>query len=584
VIEQFFSSCRRIINSIGVFIYLIVALAGIAAFLFLKPYYLRAQAYDLKGLDDFNVTTVFYYRHGEDIGHLFVEDRTLLKHDEIPDRMRRAAVAIEDRHFYKHGGLDYRGLLRAVYTNVRALKYSQGASTITQQLAKHLMGRFEKTLDRKLTEMFLARRIEETYSKDEILDYYLNRIYFGKGHFGLASAANGYFGKEAKDLSLSECATLAGIIKTPSSASPRKSLKTAQWRRDLVIKAMARQKLITPEEAAQALETPLTLVPETPLRAQSYFIALAIKELREDINLDEGDDIPQGLSVRTTLDLGMQRAAESEAFNKLADIEASNMTPDQLQVAALVLNASDSAVRVLIGGRDYKESAFDRVRMARRENGAILQPFLYALAFERLNLHPASMINASYSDGSETGEEEEIGPGTPEQNLGKRFLMVQDALALSNKSCAVRVGLQLGIDNFVDWLTSAGAKASHRSSGGSSWNLEPLTLYEITSLYQMLDNEGLLEPPYVIESVRSNQGELLYQAAKQPVIPLLDPVVAQQMTLTLQSVIRDGTGRQLSQNYSFPAPVAGMTGYSEGYRDAWFVGYTPDLVAGIWVG
>lgn len=592
MIQKSITTRKHVLSSLGGLIFLIATLWLISVVQWLRPYYVKAESYDLKTLDDFNVTTIFYDRHGEDIGHLFVEDRTLLKHDEIPEQMRHAAVAIEDRHFYKHGGIDYRGLLRAIYVDAKTLRRSQGASTITQQLAKHVIGRFEKTLERKLEEAFLARRIEKAYTKDQILDYYLNRIYFGKGHFGLASAAKGYFGKEAKDLTLSECATLAGIIRAPNSASPRKSLETAKRRRDIVINVMAQQNLITPTEAAQALLAPLTLAPETPLREQSYYMAQSIKELRDALDLDEGEEIPQGLSVQTTIDIGMQRAAEAEVMNKLTEIDeklllqraASSTTGNQLQVAAVALDASDGAVRVFIGGRDYKESPFDRVRMARRENGALLQPFLYALAFEQLKLHPASMINASASDGGEKGGEEEIGLGTPEQNAGKRFLMIQDALALSNKACATRVGVQLGIDHFVDWLTSGGVKPPHRLGSETSWGLGPLTLYEVVSLYQMLDNGGLRSPPYVIDTVKSRHGELMYKAAKEPGTSLLDPIVAQQMTLTLQSVIRDGTGSQLTQNYSFPAPVVGMTGYSEGYRDAWFVGYTPSLVAGVWVG
>ncbi|MDD5260783.1 MAG: penicillin-binding transpeptidase domain-containing protein [Methylacidiphilales bacterium] len=551
---------------------------------------MRAKAYDLKHLDDFNVTSVFYDRSGEEIGRLFVEDRTLLKHDDIPDRMRQATLAVEDKRFYSHKGIDRRGIFRALCVDLKTGKQTEGASTITQQLAKHLIGNFEKTMDRKLVEAFLAARIEHHFTKAEILDHYLNRIYFGKGDFGLAAAAQGYFGKKAKDLTVSECALLAGIIKAPNSSSPRNNAEAALKRRDHVIALMAAQKMLSSEEATAALQEPLKLIPEQPLRVQSYFMALAIRELREVLKLEEGEEIPQGLSVQTTLDARMQRASELQTAAKLKDFTQKaaplkledNAEPSELQAAALVLDLNSGAVRVLIGGRDYEKSPFDRARMARRENGALLQPFLYSLAFERLNLHPASMINASFLD--DAGKLEEVGLGDPKRDLGRRFLMIQDALALSNKACATRVGLQLGTSVLADWLASAEVAKPGQNEMKTSPDFEPLTLYEITSLYQMLGNGGLLVAPYSIESVSNDRGEILYHAGKNPGKPLLEPLVARQMTLCLQSVTRDGTASMLSQDYSLPSPVVGMTGYSEGYRDAWFVGYTPSLVGGVWVG
>lgn len=587
---SFFRWCGRFLLVAGMVLILgAVCLGGIGYYL-LKPYYLRAESYDLKTIDDFNVTTVFYDRSGEEIGRLFVEDRTLLKHDEIPDFMRQATLAVEDRRFYSHLGIDIRGILRAVYINLKTGKKTEGASTITQQLAKNLNGNFEKTIDRKLLEIFLALRIERHYTKDEILDYYLNRIYFGKGNFGLAAAAKDYFGKKAKNLTLAECALLAGIIKAPNTSSPRNNAAMALKRRDRVIVLMAIQKKLTMEQAETAKGESLRLIPEKNARGQSYFMALAMKELREALKLDDAYDIPQGLSIYTTLDSRMQRDSEFQVITKLNEIteKLDALKPgdhpdvNQLQAAALVLEVNSGAVRVLIGGRDFRKSPFDRARMARRENGALLQPFLYALAFERLHLHPASMINASFVD--EAGTQEEIGFGDPKQDLSKRFLMIQDALALSNKACATRVGLQLGARGLVDWLASAGIGRSSQSENSTSWNLEPLTLYEITSLYQMLANSGQYIIPYAIEKVVNQQGATLYQSRQKYSQALLEPLLARQMTLCLQSVTRDGTASLLTQDYHLPSPVVGMTGYSEGYRDAWFVGYTPSLAAGVWVG
>lgn len=573
----------RILCGLTVVIFLSVVAVSVLTYYMLKPYYLRAQTYDLKKIESFNVATVFYDRAGIEIGRLFIEDRILLKHDEIPDIMRHATVAAEDRRFYSHGGVDPRGISRAFAHNLKKWKLSQGGSTITQQIAKHLIGRFERTLDRKLVEAFLAYRIERKYSKDEILDFYLNRIYFGKGYFGIGAAAKGYFGKQAKDLSLSECATLASIIKAPNVFSPRNNIQASMRRRNMVLGLMVEQKFIPPDAAAEASTSQLSLVMEKPVRGQGYFTSLAIKELRKVLDLDEDDDIPQGLVVATTLDSSMQRTSEIEATKKLAEIGKLWPAPasadnSELQVGAVVLDLNTGAVRVLIGGRNYEKSPFDRVRMARRDNGALLQPFIYSLAFERLHLHPASMINASYLDDSALMLGKAIGLGDPQQDLGKPFLMIQDALALSNKSTALRAELQLGLDTFNDWLSSAGIPRAQSNDS------TPLTLYEITSLYQMLGNSGLQHNPYTIESIINDNGEMLYQAFKTEGTRLLDPLTAKQMTLSLQTVTRDGTAGMLTQDYKFPSPVVGMTGYSTGYRDAWFVGYTPSLATGVWVG
>ena len=561
----------------------------LALVFFLKPYYLRAQAYDLNKLSDYKVASIFYDRKAAEIGRLFVEDRVLLKHDEIPETMRQAVVAMEDRRFYSHWGVDLKGVARAFYHNLRHWRCSQGGSTVTQQIAKHLIGRFERTFDRKLVEAFLALRIEYHYSKTEILDLYLNRIYFGKGYFGLEAAATGYFGKHARDLSVSECAALAAIIKAPNTYSLRKNIEAATKRRDYALMLMMEQGMLAPEVVGKALASPLRTIPEVPVRGQGYFMALAIKELRQLLDLGEEEDIPQGLTVQTTLDVGMQRAAESVArqqLNKLNPNRASGASPlgaeaDELQTAILALEMQTGAVRVLVGGRDFDKSPFDRARMARRENGAVLQPLIYSLAYERLHLSPVSLINASYLDETAVKRDDKLGLGDPARDLGKPFLMIQDALALGNVSAAARVKTELGLDLVDQWLEGAGIARSSRDRPGLSTDL---TLYELTSLYQMLGNAGSRIEPYCIESVRNHNDETLYQSKRGEGKALLDPLTAGQMTLSLESITRDGVGARLSSEFGVPAPVAGMNGFSSGYRDAWYVGFTPTLACGVWVG
>lgn len=568
--------------------------SGAALYRYLRPYYLHALTYDLSKMEDFHVTTVFLDRHGEEIGRIFVEDRKLMTHAQVPDLMRRAIVAAEDRRFYSHRGIDPRAVLRAMRANLQRRAFSQGGSTLTQQLAKHLIGNSSKTIDRKVLEAMVAFRIERHFRKQEILDCYLNRVYFGKGYFGIGAAAHGYFAKSPMELDLAECALLAGLVKAPTSRSPRHDPEKAIEFRNSVVSKMREQNFITASAARIATSASLRLAPATAAGVsggvRSYFMAVAEGELAQALNLKDENDIPQGLLVNTTLDLRDQRAAEVATLKRLLEIEtrlATQSTEEahtergRLQAASLVMDLHTGAVRVMVGGRDYQESPFNRATMSRRENGALLQPFLYALAFERLKLHPASMIMASFLDSNTPARPEEIAIGDPNRDLAKRFLTIQDALAFANKACATRVGVLLGARPFTSWLSSAGVTSIDPETAAG---FKPLSLSEVTSLYQLLGNGGVRMSPYTIESVLNAREELVYQADHGHGQPLLDPTASRQMTLTLRAVTREGLAEGLSNDYAFPAPVVGMTGYSEGYRDAWFVGYTPGCVAGTWVG
>lgn len=564
---------------------------GFAAYFYLEPFYRKAQTYDLGKLDDYDVTTTFFDKDGNVIGRLFTEDRIVLTREQIPDRMRDAILAVEDRRFYSHPGIDFQGLLRAAVINLRAGRAAEGGSTVTQQLAKHLMGDFSRTIERKAVEAFLALRIEKHYTKDEILDYYLNRIYFGTGYFGLGAAAKGYFGKDAKDLSIGECALLAGIVKSPNSASPRNNMGAARARRDASIRKMEAEGFISRAEAHAALREKIALVPRAPSGVQTYLVALAQAELIQVLGLGENDPIPGGLRVYTTQDTALQRQVEAVVekrmrgieteLKKLREIEA--FDDGSLQVAALVAEAETGAIRVYLGGRNFLQTPFDRARMARRENGALLQPFLYALGFEKLGLHPASMINASFVDPETFGQTNEKGLGDPQRDLGRRFLTAQDALALSNRAAAARVARQIGIKSFQDWLVRSGSTIN--PTANTYWDLSPLSLLEVSSLYQAMANGGEQVPLHTVVRVTNDQGKDLYvHEEKTRKRRLMDELTARQMTLTLQSVVRDGTASFLRKNYTLPVPYVGMTGYSDGLRDAWFVGYTPSLVGGVWVG
>jgi penicillin-binding protein 2 len=562
-------------------------------------YYARAETFDLKKLDDLNVTSTFYDVNGEELGRIFVEDRIVLTPDQIPQAMRNAVMAAEDHRFYEHGAIDYWGIARAFRENLSKHSHSvQGGSSIEQQLAKHLIGDFSRTMDRKFLEAFVAIRLEQHLTKDQIMNYYLNRIYFGKGYFGVGAAARGYFGKEASNLTVPECALLAGIIRAPTSSSPRVDLEKAKLRRNATLRQMLDYGYINKEDYIHYVGTPIRIQPAKPSGLQTFVMAAAVKEMEQILSIEGTEEMPQGLTVRTNIDMHLQRAIESEMNEHLSDLEKasapaiappSSAPKPQLQGAALVADLNTGRVRAWIGGRDFSKSQFDHISMARRENGALLQPVLYALGFDRLDLQPASMINASYIDPSVPAAQADLGLGNPQVDLSKWFLSIQDALALGNKSAATRVGVQLHASAVNDWLHKAGLEQAHIPDDKPSvFNPDPMTLGDIASLYQVLGNNGVRRKLKIIQTIQSKTGQLLYDDSKADKNgahdELLNALNDNQITLTLENALRYGSARTLTTDYGLKAAIAGMPGYSEGYRDAWFVGYTPNLLAGVWIG
>ena len=580
------------------FVVFIIATCVLGYFAYEKAlvYYARAETYDLKKLDDLNVTSTFYDVNGEELGRIFVEDRIVLKPDEIPASMREAVIAAEDRRFYEHGAIDYWGILRAFRENISKKAHGvQGGSTIEQQLAKHLIGDFSRTMDRKFLEAFVAIRLEQNLTKDQIMNYYLNRIYFGKGYFGVGAAARGYFGKDAANMTVPECALLAGIIRAPTSSSPRVDMEKAKLRRNATLKQMMDEGFITRDDYYKYLDTPIRILPAKPSGLQTYVMAAAVKEMEQILSIEGTEEMPQGLTVRTNIDMHLQRAIESQLNSQLSELEkappgspAPAQPRPQLQGSAIVADLSTGRIKAWVGGRDFIKNQFDHIAMARRENGALLQPLIYALAFDRLDLHPASMINASYIDPSVPAAQADLDLGNPMVDLTKWFLSVQDALALGNKSAATRVGLQLHARTVTDWLHKAGLEQARvPEMKADVFNPDPMTLGDIASLYQILGNDGVHRKLKLVRSIQSMTGQTLYDDTKpdngdqDAVLNSLDD---RQMTLTLQNALRYGPARTVAQDYGLKASVAGMPGYSEGYRDAWFVGYTPKVLAGVWVG
>jgi len=602
-IKKRWSFWRRVWVGVQIIVGIVLIVGSVSAYYIYQKgleYYAKAATFDLKKLDDLNVTSTFYDVNGEELGRIFVEDRIVLKPDEIPDIMRQAAMSAEDRRYYQHGAIDYWGILRAMRENLGKKARAQGGSTIEQQLAKHVIGDFSRTLDRKFTEAFVALRIEQSLTKDQIMNYYLNTIYFGNEYYGVGAAARGYFGKEARDMTPAECALLAGMIRAPNiltASSSKYDPALAKWRRNATLKQMLEENYIKQDEYARDVSLPVRIEPSKPSGRQSYVMVAAVKELDQILSIEGAEEMPQGLTVHTNINLHLQRAIEEQMNQDLAKIEAATADPtapaatpakSPLQGSALVADLATGRVLAWVGGRDFAKNQYDHISMAHRENGAVLQPLLYTLAFDHLNLHPASMINASYIDPTAPASSADLGLGNPNVDLTKWFVSVQDALALGNKAAATRVGLQLGAKGFGDWLRQAGVDGHVPDDKPNVFNPDPMTLGDVASLYQILGNGGVRRKLKIIQSVQARTGETLYDESKPDrdvrQDSLLNNLDDQQMTLTLQNALRTGPARALPREYGLKAAIAGMPGYSDGYRDAWFVGYTPKLLTGVWVG
>ncbi len=598
---------RKIVLTVQISIIVAMVLACIAGYFIYEKalvYYARAETYDLKKLDDLNVTSTFYDVNGEELGRIFVEDRIVLKPDQIPDTMRHAVMAAEDKRFYEHGAIDYWGIVRALHQDLIHKSHGvQGGSTIEQQLAKHLIGDFSRTLDRKFLEAFVAIRLEQNLTKDQIMNYYLNRIYFGKGYFGVGAAARGYFGKDASQLTVPECALLAGIIRAPVSSSPRVDPFKAKMRRDLTLKTMYEMGNISREEYIRDIETPVRVLPPKTDGRQTYVMVAAVKELEQILSVEGTEEMPQGLTVRTNIDLRLQRALESTMNEQLSTLESAqppvappangkglaSAAKQPLQGSAIVVDVPTGRVEAWIGGRDFTKDQYDHISMAKRESGALLQPLIYGLAFDRLNMTPATMIDSSYIDPAAPAKDQDLALGNPQTDLNKWFLSVEDALALGNRSAATRVGLQLKPSTVNDWFHKAGIEqANVPTNKPNVFNPDPMTLGDITSVYQILANGGERRKLKLIRTITDINGQTIYDDGRPDHNDgrdnLLNTVNDQQLTLTMQNALREGPARTLTRDYGFHSALAGMPGYSDGYRDAWFVGFTPRTLAGVWIG
>jgi penicillin-binding protein 1A len=483
---------------------------------------------------------------------------------ELPDYLPKAFIAIEDRRFYEHWGVDPFGIIRALLRDAVGRGSMEGGSTLTQQLAKNLFLTQERTLSRKIQEAILAVWLEHKYSKDQILELYLNRVYFGSGAFGVEAAAQKYFGHSARDVSLSEAAMLAGLMKAPTRLAPNHNLDAAIARATEVITAMAQEGYITEAMAKLALARPARPVREKGAGSINYVADYVMDQLNDTVGA-----IDEDIVVSTSISAPLQAAAE-KALTEELDAKGGRFGVSQ---GALVALDPNGALRALVGGRSYADSQFNRAVAAKRQPGSAFKPFVYLTALER-GLTPDSVRNDAPINvrgwQPEDYSHEYFGPVT-----------LTKALSLSLNTVAVRLGLEVGPAAVAKTAHRLGITSDLQVNASIALGTSEVTPLELVTAYVPFANGGIGVDPYVITKVRTATGKLLYQRKGSSNARVIEPEYVAMMNTMMQETLLTGTARKAA----LPGwEAAGKTGTSQDWRDAWFVGYTSHLVAGVWLG
>jgi penicillin-binding protein 1A len=484
---------------------------------------------------------------------------------DLPPHLAQAIVAIEDRRFYQHSGVDVRGILRAAWRNSQAGATREGGSTITQQLARLMFLTPERTFRRKVQEALLAIWLESQLKKEEILLRYLNTAYFGAGAYGVDAAARRYFGKKAGELSLAEDAMLAGLVRAPSQLAPTRNFGGAKERQELVLQAMVETKAITAAEAETARAQPVKLrtPPETP-PGSNYFVDMVAGDVRRLLGSSSGD-----LTLRTTLNLELQRLAEGVIERRL-EAEGSKKNVSQ---SALVALTKDGAVLAMVGGRDYEASQFNRATQAKRQAGSLFKLFVYLTALQR-GYTPQSVV---------VDRPTQIGEWEPQNYSGgfRGSMTLRNAFVHSINTIAAQLGEEVGIPAVIDTAKRMGVQSTLPVVPSLALGSAEVTLLEMTRAFGSVA-AGIQIEPYSVRSIAGNSQQALYTktGAGTEFTGQLAASRAVMIDL-LQGVVGEGTGKAAR----IPnIPVAGKTGTTQEYRDAWFIGFTPDIVVGVRVG
>src|SRR5438128_5009710 len=574
----------------------IVAGSGVVIFLFYGAW---AQTFDMKKVGEMPERNTVYDVDGKIYSRLAGANRLKVSLSEVSPLFIEAVLTREDARFYEHKGIDWRGILRAIAHDVLSGSAREGASSITQQLARNSLPLGGRTLSRKLLEAMVAFRIEHQFTKQQILELYVNRIYFGTGCYGVETASQLYFGKSASKLNLSEAALLAGLIRSLNRFSPLRNPEGAAMQRNAVLDRMVALKRISPAQAEEAKRTKIAAHPKRlPFIQENYAMDAVQRDLNQLLTQDQIDN--GGLSISQTLDPAVQHAAQDALEKQLNKIEhqsnfhhplkADYKPPENgegdsampyLEGAVVVIDNASGGIRALVGGRDYAQSKFNRaLAPTNRQIGSAFKPFVYTIAFSH-GLLPGAAI----TDGpSQPGEIEGAGGWSPANSDGTYggTMLCSYGLIHSRNTMSVRVGQFAGLDAVQKVANDLGVSKSVPHGPAIYIGSFETDLKDLTPAYSIFPNAGVRKQAYIIERIDNQQHKPIYLAA-HILTPALDPGAAWMTSRVMEEVLTEGTAAS-ARSLGFKLPAAGKTGTTNDYKDAWFVGYTSTLTCGVWVG
>lgn len=562
-----------------------VGLISVAAVLYYFGHDLPSRL-DLKSAYRPAVISTVYDVRGQPIGEFYHQRRIVVPLDRMPPHVIQALLAAEDSRFFAHGGVDVFAIMRAVFSNLRRRAVREGASTITQQLVRGFFLTPERTLGRKIREAILAYRVEKNHTKEEILYLYLNQVYFGHGNYGIEAASRDYFGKGVDQLSLAEAALLAGLPRSPSRNSPYRDFFAATKRQRYVLRRMLQEKFINEAAYQEALQTPVRLSPAPALNSQiaPYFVEYVRRVIGDRYGF--GPLLQGGLQIYTTLDGDVQLAAQKalrEGLNEIRlRVRKKSRTPPrdaqgEVEGALLAMDPRTGMVRALVGGYDFYQSQFNRALQAKRQPGSAFKPIIYSAALE-----------AGYSELSIVPDAPlvfRMAPGKfwRPQNYDNRFVgpvTLRSALAHSLNSVAIRLAQRVGLERVIQQARKLGIESPLEKNLSLALGSASVSLLEMVRAFGVFAGGGNLAEPLFILKVTDRYGNVL-EESEPTSKAVLSPEIAYVLTDMLKNVVQSGTARAAAK---LGPNVAGKTGTTSDFRDGWFIGYTPEFVAGVWVG
>jgi penicillin-binding protein 1A len=577
------NTSRRTSSGLGTIVLVIILCAVLLVFIAgsITFYVIFKDLPSIAALKDYrpSIATRVYADNNDLVDEFFLEDRKLIKLADVPKIAIQAFVAAEDARFYQHTGFDLLSMVRAFLKNVEAGRIVQGGSTITQQVAKSLYLSSERSYARKIREAILAYKIDKYLTKDEIMSLYLNHIYLGHGTYGIEAASEGYFGKSAKHLTLPEASLLAGLPKAPSTYSPFLHYDKARQRQAYVLDRMIEDGYITQAEKERSLATHIKI---KSIRPKEKIAPYFVENVRRYVLEKYGSDVlyKEGLEIYTTLNIEMQLAARDAVERGLQEVETrENYERGIVQGALFSMDVRTGEIKAMVGGRDFKKSEFNRATQARRQPGSAFKPLIYTAAFDKGLTPSTTIIDAPimYEDRSQPD-----GFWKPKNFDGKfnGSTTLRTALVQSRNIITIKLLQEIGVDYAAAYATNMGIASPLSKNLTMALGTSAVTLQEMVTAYNVLANQGKRLKPFFIKKIIDRTGHV-FEENQTKSEQVIDPRIAFMASYVMQDVVESGTGRRVK---SIGRPVAGKTGTTDDMRDAWFIGFSPSLITGVWVG